>query len=334
MIIPRILPLDDAAAAVLQQQAPSFWLLDFVFRTWWFDPFLATVSFTVFINWYWYHERKLGVSSDASFRSTLAQWSVLQNNSIVESLGPMFQSLAAYWVGIYLWTSVIPPAATEIPDGWPIGTTASSTAGAFLYLAAEVISGLFLYDAIFFSIHWAMHEIPVLRRFHARHHEQHSRTVSSSCKQITTTTTTTVKTMAPPPPVESRDVLRHSLADGTLQVLVNILCQRHTPWGTVKTRLARSLHNLLVIWMLTESHSAAPTPNVWRRCCVGVREHYQHHTAHLMSDFVLDSETDGDSRNNQQHTKRSISRCRYQQFFGYLDDLRRDRWLASNSKFE
>lgn len=226
------------------------------FRSWWFDPFVATVSFAVLINWYWSHERRQKASSVDSFTETIG----LQ-------LGPLYSSLVAYWIGILLWTSVVPPASLDIPDGTPTNLAEA------MYLCTEVVTGIVLYDGIFFCIHWAMHDLKPLRRFHKRHHHVQNHRV----------------------PVESRDVLRHSLVDGTLQVLVNILVQRHTPWGMVKTRLARALHNVLVIWMLCESHSAATTPYIWRRYFVGVKNHYEHHAG-------------------QNH--------RYQQFFGYLDDWR------------
>jgi hypothetical protein len=114
--------------------------------------------------------------------------------------------------------------------------------------------------------------------------------------------------IAAPPAVESRDTLRHSLVDGSLQVLVNIMVQRQLPWGTVKSRLARALHNVLVTWLLTESHSAAPTPYIWRKWCVGVRDHCHHHNHSMpLSSSMQDW---------------SYRRTRYQQFFGYLDDLR------------
>ena len=141
--------------------------------------------------------------------------------------------------------------------------------------------GIILYDAIFFFLHWGMHEIPLLRYWHRRHHQ---------CTPL----------------VEARDVLRHGLVDGALQVLVNILVQRHTPWGAVKTRLARGLHNIVVIWMLTESHTASPYPNIWRKYFVGVREHCLHHSPPRDGKKCVDTE----------------KRVRYQQFFGYLDGMR------------
>lgn len=243
------------------QELPGWDLQDGVFRAWWFDPLIATLSFAVFINWYWYEERKRGCSSAKTFAET-----------VQAAEGPLLDSFLAYWAGVYLFKILVPPAGNKdgfIPDGIPhnIQTLA--------YLIVEIVSGIILYDMIFFFIHWAMHELPVFRRVHHRHHDRSVGTV------------------------EARDVLRHSLVDGSLQVLVNILVQRSTVWGTVKSRLARALHNVIVVWMLTESHSAVPQPWIWRRYFVGVREHRQHHLASSYGSFH-----------------------RYQQFFGYLDDLR------------
>lgn len=226
--------------------------------------FPSAVCFGIFINLYWYYERVLGLSGNQSFRETVSlEW------------GPLFHSGVAYWIGIYLFKLVVPPPNTSIPDGIP------KTMDDVVYLLAELISGIVLYDAIFFFIHWTMHEIPFLRSWHRRHHEVNPGTT-----------------------VEARDTLRHGVLDGSLQVLINILVQRNTPWGTVKSRLARGLHNVLVIWFLCESHTSSPTPYIWRRWLVGVREHYLHHRPLHP----------GGCRKDHLH--------RYQQFFGYLDDLR------------
>lgn len=232
-----------------------------LWRAWWMDPLIATLSFAVFINWYWYYERRLGISSVDEFQATVKlEW------------GPLFQSGAAYWVGIFILKCFVPPSATTLPDGTP------QDINEFAYLIAEVISGILLYDAIFFFIHWAFHEIPALRWIHQRHHQYEGT-------------------------IESRDVLRHSLLDGGLQVVVNIIVQRYTPWGTAKSRVARALHNIIVVWMLTESHSAAPRPYIWRRYFVGVREHREHHLGKQINPKL-----------GKFH--------RYQQFFAYLDDAR------------
>lgn len=298
-----LLGIDELLLGILDAAAASLgWFGDSVVRTWWFEPAQVTLCFAIFINWYWYHERAIRVSSDVTFRSTV-DWT---------TAGPLFQSGIAYWVGIYLWTSIVPPAATHIPDGVPANATH------FLYLSAEVVTGIVLYDAIFFVIHWAMHEIPCLRYWHARHHEQQK---MKNHHAATATTTTAA-------PVESRDTLRHSLVDGSLQVLVNILVQRHAPWGAVKTRLARVLHNVLVIWMLTEAHSAAPTPCIWRSMFAGVRDHYQHHTTTARHVAAVDPGRKSGQAGAAAATAAageamsSPRLLRYQQFFGYLDDLR------------
>lgn len=94
--------------------------------------------------------------------------------------------------------------------------------------------------------------------------------------------------------MRARDVLTHSLPDGVLQIVTNICVQRSVLWGGAKSRLARAAHNVIVTSMLTESHTCAPEPRVARRWFVGVQRHRQHHAG---SPY-------------------------YQQFFGYLDDLR------------
>lgn len=245
---------------ILSLRCPTLDLDNGILRAWWIDPLVASLSFAFFIMWYWYHERKRGLSRDATF---------LQGSGYGQSL----ESLVAYWIGVYLFKCIIPPPATELPDGIPY-----SASGVF-YLVAEVSSGIVLYDGIMFFIHWAMHEVPLLRSWHLRHHDYPNATL------------------------ETRDTLRHSLEDGSIQVLVNISVQRCTPWGLVKSRLARALHNIIVTWMLAESHTASPEPYIWRQWCVGVREHRLHHFGALK-----------DGPYGKHH--------RHQQFFGFLDDAR------------
>lgn len=259
------------------QGLPSLGLQDGLLRAWWMDPLLATFSFAFFVNVYGIFERRERKSRYTSFS--------LQP-------GPTMMTALFYWFGIILWKMVIPPAATKIPDGFP--RNGPHFLHDCLYLVAEVASGIILYDAIFFFLHWAMHEIPLLRRIHHRHHQysvvddddHHDQQRASQRPAI----------------VESLDTLRHSLLDGSLQVLVNIMVQRHTPWGYPKTRLARALHNVLVIWMLVESHTTTTYGYVWRQWLVGVREHVHHH--HYQPQLAARGLT------------------RYQQFFGYLDHLR------------
>ena len=166
--------------------------------------------------------------------------------------GVMTQSLATYWIGIMIWKTFVAPPAPSLPDGIPVDCRS------LLFLIWEVVSGIVCYDFFIFFWHWASHEIPCLRSFHRRHHNSPQ-----------------------PGQLGSRDVLRHSLADGTMQVLINILVQRRVMLGgPVKSRLSRAVHNVVVTWMLTESHTASPEPRVFRRfgwLFQGIRDHRGHH---------------------------------------------------------
>jgi len=247
---------------------------DGILRAWWMEPLVASLSFAFFVHVYWYEERKRGLSRDNRLVDTLG----------ITSTGDLYNSLAAYWVGVYILKIIKDPVANNsngLEDGLP------EDLHGLLYLLCEVVTGIILYDALFFFVHWLMHETPWLRTFHMRHHD--------SLANI----------------LEARDVLRHSLVDGSLQVACNILVQQRTPWGYKKSRLARVLHNIVVTWMLTESHTSSPVPFIWRRWCVGVREHRMHHMGIVKDDSY-----------GAYH--------RHQQFFAYLDNLR--AWMTKRKR--
>ena len=237
------------------------------FCSWWFDPMIATLGFMISIYVYTLAELHSGTSSYKSFREFL-----LSKGSGIDTRWSLSSSLIVYWTGILIWIQIVPPPKGEMPLGIP------NSFLSLLHLMTEVLTGIIQYDAYFFFIHWALHECSFLRFIlHKEHHK--------ASKNL-----------------EARHVLRHSFFDGALQVLVNIAVQRYTIFGTVKSRLARALHNIIVTWMLTESHTPSPYPNVFRKYCIAVREHRKHHLC------------DGDQQYGKFH--------RYQQFFGYLDDLR------------
>ena len=104
----------------------------------------------------------------------------------------LLTALAAYWAGILLWTSVVPPVPNQ-HDGCP--TSASEA----VYLMFEIVFGVFVYDFIFFWIHLAMHKIRAFGKAasHSKHH------AVRAC------------------PMSAIKVLDHSLVDGTFQVLLN-----------------------------------------------------------------------------------------------------------------
>mmetsp|Transcript_10364 Transcript_10364/g.19385 ORF Transcript_10364/g.19385 Transcript_10364/m.19385 type:complete len:277 (-) Transcript_10364:549-1379(-) len=238
-----------------------------VFQSVWFDPLTATLGFMLSIYVYTCYEIQSGLCStyssffdfillrckndkDEESKSTNTTTSTSSNNTSTSHF-ILLPSLVAYWVGILIWIKIVPPPAEKLPLGIP-----DSILGGMI-LVAEVVSGIILYDFSFFLIHYSFHHFKALSFIgHKVHHRARG-----------------IHNLA------ARHVLDHSLLDGMLQVLVNISVQRYTPWGSVKSRLARTLHNLIVTWMLTESHTFSDYPNVFRRFsfCKGLREHRYHH---------------------------------------------------------
>jgi len=101
----------------------------------------------------------------------------------------------------------------------------------FFALLGKVCQTIFVYDFIFFFIHLAMHRLRILAVLgHQKHHE------------------TAV--------LASVEVINHSFIDGSLQVAANIvalkLCAAHP--------LSRALHNIIVTYLLTETHAGYDAP--------------------------------------------------------------------------
>jgi hypothetical protein len=280
-------------------------------REWWWlvEPFVASLSFAMFINIYWFQERKRGLSRDNNFWTTVN----------LCSMGDLYNSLVAYWIGIFVLriiqyfaivifnrlprmtlvtmkvkSSSVPLSLLQSMDHRHHDTIPTDFNG-MCYLISEVVTGIILYDASFFFIHWMLHEVSWIKQWHHRHH--HHQPGASL--------------------LEARDVLRHSLVDGILQVGCNIIVQQYhisVVFSSLKltfkpkTRIARVVHNIVVPWMLTESHTSSPAPWVWRRFFVGVREHRYHHLRY--------------HRQHHDNGERNITIERHQQFFGYLDEIR------------
>lgn len=150
----------------------------------------------------------------------------------------------------------------------------------FLRLTGELAVGIWAYDFVFFWIHVAMHCCPARCHGHTIHHS-FTEDASGKAKFL-----------------EPEAVVNHSLLDGILQVVCNILVQNIVLFGTPKHKLSRFLHNILVTYLLTESHAGLNLPWLSHRLCPqifgGAVRHEVHHHTH--------------------------KHC-YQQFFMYLDDL-------------
>jgi len=210
------------------------------------------------------------------FATALAFWDHRERSEgcgVRESWGNSHISLLIYWLFIFGWVKLVPPPP-NIPDGCPTDLPSAA------YLVLEIAVGIWAYDFLFFFVHWAMHAAHF--RMHHTHHRHHGMPSDKACDVMSWR-------------LRARDVLVHSPIDGALQVITNILVQRSLPWGATKSRLARAAHNVMVTWMLAEAHTAAASPRLARRVCVGVQRHRLHHDE---------------------------SEPFYQQFFGYLDDAR------------
>ena len=142
-------------------------------------------------------------------------------------------------------------------------------------LVCEVAFGVFLYDLCFAPIHLFMHKGPLkqIRWVHGYHHRHKNGALNSV------------------------ETVQHSYIDGTLQVMTNIFVQHISPFGGPKHALSRIIHNILVTYMLSESHSGYNfswmSHNIWPEFLGGSPRHERHHK-------------DG--------------RVYYQQFFTYMDD--------------
>ena len=237
-----------------------------VLRSWWVDPAIATLGFASAIAFFDHRERQEGCGKRET--GGVSRW-----------------SLISYWLFVYLWVSIVPaPASARIPDGWPQMSSLQGWARDSLYLMLEVAYGVWAYDFLFFFLHWAMHACKLQAHFfHHNRGQSHisdevSKTVGGeSSVARKAAEIAEIKAYAAAWQLRARDVLTHAPLDGFLQVVTNILVQRSLPWCVCKSRTARAMHNILVTWMLTESHTAAKEPRLFRRVCAGVRRHRSHH---------------------------------------------------------
>jgi len=201
--------------------------------------------------------------------------------------GQMPQENPMAWAtleGVWLWFNPLVGYLTSI---WMYQQVLNShqapplLAPTFGVLVVEVFFGVFLYDLLFCPIHVLFHKCPkelgpvskAIRSVHGYHH----RHANGSLNSIET--------------------VQNSYIDGGLQVLCNILVQHISPFGGPKHLLSRIIHNIIVTYMLTETHTGYNFPwmshNIWPEFLGGTPRHERHHK-------------DG--------------RVYYQQFFTYIDD--------------
>ena len=232
-----------------------------------FEAHVASFSFVFFIAAWSFMHLILGEENTKEYRID-GKWP--QEDPLAwarltwEGFQQWFNPLVSYLVSIWLYQQVF---HTNQPP--------PMLAPSFGVLVCEVFFGVFLYDLFFFPLHYAMHNSPlkIVRGFHGYHH-RHTNGAMNSIETV-----------------------QNGYVDGGLQVLVNILVQHISPFGGPKHLLSRVIHNIIVTYMLTESHSGYNMPwmthNIWPEFIAGTPRHDRHHH-------------DG--------------RVYYQQFFMYLDD--------------
>lgn len=176
--------------------------------------------------------------------------------------------------------------------------TAPSAAG----LVGQVVASIFVYDFGFFWVHLALHKWRPLAFLHARHH---------------------TKT-----PMNASEVVRHSLVDGALQVGTNIvtlnLLRSHP--------MARAVHNVVITYMLTETHSGYAGDRASHAVSraanvhvIGVRSvRCLSYDMPWMLHNVVPFRLLGGSPRHEAHHR--IGTRYYQQFFTYLDNW----WLGGD----
>lgn len=136
-------------------------------------------------------------------------------------------------------------------------------------IAGMVFASVFLYDLLIYFCHIMFHKTELLKPYHVRHHKFS--------------------------PLLAGDIVGHSLSDGSVQVLCNIISL-----NLLKSHpVARTLHNIVVTYMLTECHSGYDAPWMLHRVVpFGILGGSPRHEAHHQTGKVY-----------------------YHQFFTYLDNM-------------
>ena len=213
-----------------------------------------------------FHPRVIIQRQEASLRVPLRQGTPVAPFEWLGQLGGKrlwgaYLPLVAYVGSIKLFHCVVTKA--PLPMAPPTA----------LRVLLELVTGVYLYDALFAPIHASMHRRGSpswWRRLHRTHHE--ARPSERRGKALV--------------PLET---VQHSYADGALQVACNVLVQRAPSviWvgsGFVlapKHPLSRVLHNLVVTYLLAEAHSGYDLPwmthRAWPRVFGGAKAHDAHH---------------------------------------------------------
>lgn len=228
---------------------------------------VAAFSFALWIFWYNLLDELAPLKRFRFvFRESSTAMPAFRRN--MDHLRRVFLSMPAYLLFIAVFHLVKTPKAVEIE-----APTAAR-------MVSELVLGLVAYDFIFYWVHLAMHRMPWLPHGHEVHH---SLKVDPDQHEY----------------IEAEHVVHHSIVDGGLQVIVNIVVQNLPLFGGMpKHKMSRLAHNVIVTYLLSEAHSGLDLP--W-----GVHR-------------ILPGLVGGAYRHEIHHHRRD---CCFHQFFCYLDDV-------------
>jgi len=197
------------------------------------------------------------------------------------------QPLRPLWGFTKQWWKSVMPAAAYLGSIWVFhelhlgqilfGSKPEFGDPSFVRVASEVSLGIFLYDALFYPFHLSFHKLRIRewRRLHGRHHQWGSREAAAH---------------------NSIETVQNHYVDAGVQVAINICVQNFSPWG-FKHPLSRMLHNLMVTYLLCESHSGYDLP--------------------FMSHRIFPTVFGGSPRHEAHHRYGHVY---YHQFFKWIDD--------------
>ena len=236
----------------------------------------ACTASLAFLAWIIFFKTLHTTSIGAAFRFKNSRPTSF-TTSFTKDIG-IYVSFPVYLASIYIyhtWYHTKPLHLTRLPQDHlyeHLGLTR---------LSIEVCTGIFMYDIIFWCVHVVMHRSPtVFALVHQQHHTHKHLTPGST--------------------------VSHTLVDGAVQVLVNIMVQQYSPYG-YKHSLSRLVHNVVVTYMLVEIHSELDAPwslhNLFGGRVFGGALRHRYHHAYTLPHF------------------KGTKAVHYHQFFRLLDDL-------------
>jgi len=235
-----------------------------IFRTDSYEWMLAVSCFGIFIHFFGYADRAVRRNPTHPWRKYRLQdrfeADKIRRKEDVENAEDKAAAVKVEhtpwnykaWIQEF-WVYVVPLLAWDILSPRRHRRLANFAAPTTFRIMRDVTCGLLIYDALFFFGHLAMHKIPFLyRRVHAKHHE--------------------VKE------VRAGDIVRLSLAEEVMEVGYSIMALNAMSAHPV----ARSLYNIVIVFLLTELHCGfdfpwTPQNVIPGGLATGSRRHHYHH---------------------------------------------------------